>query len=202
MGGSRGPGGGLSTRSLPIPFLTLVLSSGHPLSTRGARGPQLDLSSSTYLGADLVNPRARGQKVDGEGGPLVNRFLLPPVHSGRHSPRTTSTQNGVRLALPPVPDFLMPVAPWQPSTLLPWGSFCPLAGAPLPSPPSLQRPLREAGWDGGILAPPSVQCTHLGLGAAREGGGPGLGTRDCRSEERRVGKECLRLCRSRWSPYH
>ena len=27
------------------------------------------------------------------------------------------------------------------------------------------------------------------------------GTAD-RSEERRVGKECLRLCRSRWSPYH
>ena len=23
-----------------------------------------------------------------------------------------------------------------------------------------------------------------------------------RSEERRVGKECLRLCISRWSPYH
>ena len=29
----------------------------------------------------------------------------------------------------------------------------------------------------------------------KEGGG-------ARSEERRVGKECLRLCRSRWSPYH
>ena len=29
--------------------------------------------------------------------------------------------------------------------------------------------------------------------------GPGL---HVRSEERRVGKECLRLCRSRWSPYH
>ena len=26
--------------------------------------------------------------------------------------------------------------------------------------------------------------------------------KSCRSEERRVGKECLRLCRSRWSPYH
>ena len=25
---------------------------------------------------------------------------------------------------------------------------------------------------------------------------------DARSEERRVGKECLKLCRSRWSPYH
>ena len=27
-------------------------------------------------------------------------------------------------------------------------------------------------------------------------------TKVLRSEERRVGKECLRLCRSRWSPYH
>ena len=27
-------------------------------------------------------------------------------------------------------------------------------------------------------------------------------TKNGRSEERRVGKECLRLCRSRWSPYH
>src|SRR3546814_20582818 len=25
---------------------------------------------------------------------------------------------------------------------------------------------------------------------------------DCRSEERRVGKECLSTCRSRWSTYH
>ena len=25
---------------------------------------------------------------------------------------------------------------------------------------------------------------------------------DRRSEERRVGKECVSLCRSRWSPYH
>ena len=26
--------------------------------------------------------------------------------------------------------------------------------------------------------------------------------RAIRSEERRVGKECLAVCRSRWSPYH
>ena len=38
--------------------------------------------------------------------------------------------------------------------------------------------------------------------------GPGAGGDEAaaaaatRSEERRVGKECLRLCRSRWSPYH
>ena len=29
-----------------------------------------------------------------------------------------------------------------------------------------------------------------------------VGSQQPRSEERRVGKECLRLCRSRWSPYH
>ena len=33
------------------------------------------------------------------------------------------------------------------------------------------------------------------------GAGEGRGSM-ARSEERRVGKECLRLCRSRWSPYH
>jgi HAE1 family hydrophobic/amphiphilic exporter-1 len=30
----------------------------------------------------------------------------------------------------------------------------------------------------------------------------GFSRADARSEERRVGKECRRLCRSRWSPYH
>ena len=35
------------------------------------------------------------------------------------------------------------------------------------------------------------------------GQGEELGpARDRRSEERRVGKECSELCRSRWSPYH
>ena len=35
-----------------------------------------------------------------------------------------------------------------------------------------------------------------------EGQAPGILSQLARSEERRVGKECLRLCRSRWSPYH
>ena len=37
------------------------------------------------------------------------------------------------------------------------------------------------------------------LKAGAKAGGVSLADR---SEERRVGKECLRLCRSRWSPYH
>src|SRR3546814_16945531 len=36
------------------------------------------------------------------------------------------------------------------------------------------------------------------LGLRGEGGAVG----DRRSEERRVGKECVSTCRSRWSPYH
>src|SRR3546814_3459367 len=36
-------------------------------------------------------------------------------------------------------------------------------------------------------------------GIAAGGGGS---TPSLRSEERRVGKECVRTCRSRWSPYH
>ena len=42
-----------------------------------------------------------------------------------------------------------------------------------------------------VLTRPSVLC------AVRSSS-----CRSARSEERRVGKECLRLCRSRWSPYH
>ena len=34
------------------------------------------------------------------------------------------------------------------------------------------------------------------------GNAPGDSVVLVRSEERRVGKECVRLCRSRWSPYH
>jgi cysteine desulfurase len=39
------------------------------------------------------------------------------------------------------------------------------------------------------------------IGGHQEKGRRG-GTENTRSEERRVGKECRRLCRSRWSPYH
>src|SRR3546814_11036895 len=50
----------------------------------------------------------------------------------------------------------------------------------------------------------------LALGGGREVGGvafatflaPGLIMMAMRSEERRVGKECVSTCRSRWSPYH
>jgi uncharacterized protein (DUF1800 family) len=56
---------------------------------------------------------------------------------------------------------------------------------------------------------PAGQWGGLNENLAREilelhtvGTGGGYTELDVRSEERRVGKECRRLCRSRWSPYH
>src|SRR3546814_2524565 len=58
----------------------------------------------------------------------------------------------------------------------------PRSRAPLPADP----PLR-------LAAPPARRL--------REAEGP-AGISAQRSEERRVGKECVSTCRSRWSPYH
>src|SRR3546814_10389485 len=41
----------------------------------------------------------------------------------------------------------------------------------------------------------TVPCARLLTGVTKAGDGN-------RSEERRVGKECVSTCRSRWSPYH
>ena len=60
------------------------------------------------------------------------------------------------------------------------------------------------GRSSGVAKPEAGQ----GAGSSRRPspGGPqtetGQHSSQMRSEERRVGKECLRLCRSRWSPYH
>src|SRR3546814_16888088 len=46
------------------------------------------------------------------------------------------------------------------------------------------------------------QLTNSFLGAVRLANITAHGTVGIRSEERRVGKECVSTCRSRWSPYH
>ena len=47
-----------------------------------------------------------------------------------------------------------------------------------------------------------IEGHFLGLIRAAVGDATGKERRVQRSEERRVGKECVSLCRSRWSPYH
>ena len=51
-----------------------------------------------------------------------------------------------------------------------------------------------------ILVRHEQAATHAAEGFARVSGEVGVAL--VRSEERRVGKECRLLCRSRWSPYH
>jgi phosphoribosylamine--glycine ligase len=49
---------------------------------------------------------------------------------------------------------------------------------------------------------PRVQKVYVATGNGGTAREDGLENVNLRSEERRVGKECRRLCRSRWSPYH
>ena len=57
---------------------------------------------------------------------------------------------------------------------------------------SVEEMLTEAKPDLVVIATPNYAHYSPAILALNAG----------RSEERRVGKECLRLCRSRWSPYH
>src|SRR3546814_20463247 len=60
-----------------------------------------------------------------------------------------------------------------------------------------------ARW-GMVVAVTSIGAFAAGLpwGAVGVAAAYGLSDLFIRSEERRVGKECVSTCRSRWSPYH
>src|SRR3546814_1070503 len=55
---------------------------------------------------------------------------------------------------------------------------------------------RALGFDFSLVPGATPKKPASGLIAYRRPSAPG------RSEERRVGKECVSTCRSRWSPYH
>src|SRR3546814_15776717 len=58
---------------------------------------------------------------------------------------------------------------------------------------------RVAGREGVTIGEPTRVDRGLVAGGAEHQIG---GEAEQRSEERRVGKECVSTCRSRWSPYH
>src|SRR3546814_132153 len=53
-----------------------------------------------------------------------------------------------------------------------------------------------------IFVDPATSKEHLMLTLGDVSDGKPVLARVHRSEERRVGKECVSTCRSRWSPYH
>src|SRR3546814_1198702 len=69
--------------------------------------------------------------------------------------------------------------------------------------------MRISDWSSDVCSSDLLGAQHTFTGAGfrlddfglgRDG--HGLSLRANRSEERRVGKECVSTCRSRWSPYH
>ena len=73
--------------------------------------------------------------------------------------------------------------------------------------PQHQKVFVPFDWEGNQCVASEVSRDCLTKHTSWEGEGQWwqgleLSARLPRSEERRVGKECLRLCRSRWSPYH
>ena len=73
----------------------------------------------------------------------------------------------------------------------------------------LDSPMHEKIWGGNRLKTEfgyDIPSEHTGeywaISAHPNGVSYVKNGKYARSEERRVGKECLRLCRSRWSPYH
>ena len=62
--------------------------------------------------------------------------------------------------------------------------------------------LEESGYFYTRLQNPTNEAVAAKIAALEGGVAAMLTSSGQRSEERRVGKECLRLCRSRWSPYH
>src|SRR3546814_15565632 len=49
---------------------------------------------------------------------------------------------------------------------------------------------------------PDGMLGKIGVAVSPAKAGRGWALVEARSEERRVGKECVSTCRSRWSPYH
>src|SRR3546814_4187875 len=69
--------------------------------------------------------------------------------------------------------------------------------------PNRHRPIRPS-VSRGVHAAMGGSDTEIHLMSCpfHHSRGPQPRARERRSEERRVGKECVSTCRSRWSPYH
>ena len=74
-------------------------------------------------------------------------------------------------------------------------------GSSAPQPPQQEQP-RNGGNGGGNNKKKFFNNKNRGNFGRGGNGARQNASPIRRSEERRVGKECLRLCRSRWSPYH
>src|SRR3546814_11080122 len=69
-------------------------------------------------------------------------------------------------------------------------------------PTASNRPCSNSGRRGSDMFPPETKAYYSGRNSAQEREAVKEANSQGRSEERRVGKECVSTCRSRWSPDH
>ena len=142
----------------------------------------LDMAQPAMAFAAVAAPPA-GQSVAAPAAPAVIAPVVPaPV------------------ALAPVvtaPVALVPVAPVATPVVM-----APVVAAPLAAPvvPALELALAPAltPLGGPVVVADDATATFVDAATEELSAAVRVG----RSEERRVGKECSRTCRSRWSPYH
>src|SRR3546814_12704812 len=66
----------------------------------------------------------------------------------------------------------------------------------------LERPTPDSGLEDRAAATSTLGALGRVTVPAKSGNVRNISWQSDRSEERRVGKECVSTCRSRWSPYH
>ena len=127
-----------------------------------------------FLRSALARAPYGGQSVElNRDGCFMSVCWVPELYQERCGCHCMWEEPALESILAPA--WLLPSVPARPPHLLPE------AGEELRPGPGDTR--ESPGHRGGCLLYNAVPTLH-------------------RSEERRVGKECLRLCRSRWSPYH
>ena len=166
-----------------------------------------DLSSVS--GRDyLVRVRAIAPLIASSAGEIENaRRLTPPVvkaliDGGFYRMLQPRFLGGSELSLVAFSEIIEELAKSDASTAwcLTQCSVCAMAAAYL----DRETAVDVFGPPDGIAAwgPPAPSEARMVEGGYRVTGTWNFASGGPRSEERRVGKECLAVCRSRWSPYH
>jgi serine protease Do len=128
-----------------------------------------------------------GSIIDDQGRILTNAHVVIDAESGRPFAATHAYLKPAKVTGNSKVDLVDPIS----ATVVAFDRELDLALLKMERVPSRYKIVPFGDDSGAEASDPVVAIGHPEQG--------GLWTR---SEERRVGKECRRLCRSRWSPYH
>ena len=196
-GGSTRPGG--TARWGHLPRCPTASPGPHHRVPRQPRPVQPRL---LRRGANCVASRGLSQHLD----PVPVSLKPGPVPPTSPGDTSDPKEQQVPPASPPVPTWIPapgPASAWAQTPSEPHSDHLRngRSGTASGSPDGPGAPREARGgtreWSGRLLRPSPTPGSEVSFLSS-------LCEADARtrSEERRVGKECLRLCRSRWSPYH